>query len=960
MNGQTASPVEGTTVIISGTTPASAQAYVIQLQEFRSADQVRGRQDRSDFLSVGPPTPVNVDSNGFWEYSLQDLPAGSEPLRVAVICMARDSEGWMSLSDPWVFASRESGVSNASVHQVSIASPAEASGQLGDGRLKLRVELAHAAPSDVIEVSEAGQVIVEKVLPADFSENTADVDLPKLPDGQHSLLVRIRRGADYSSVSKEVAVTVQSQGPYVTAVSPENFGLAPDVNELAISFSKLTRLEPDHAQNKKNYVLISRSGAGEAKQPDDACLIGDNVVVLRFNSHLPSSTYQLRINGHRENSDSIFGDSSIEGIRDVLGNALDANGTDPGGSGQDYVRILRKEDDGSSQPEVLILTPDDLVTSQVGINQSGEQVDYPEFMPPRELETGFNPSDKVVSRVVRLYYFRDAHRLSQIINRRAESLNMTGATTARQLADRARLRANQLRDQRLADERSAVASAGYARRAENSLNQYATGKAQQERRSETAKQTLRVRQDELNREQDPGNSSPDTARINQLIDEIAQLNATISDADAQAETFAAQFAAAKGAIETLQAREAEQREKWHASQAAEEQAAEDQFRLEVQAAGTDPDTYVKGEVDSIDPVAQVTITVIGEGLVQLRGPLKGVNIVQTMINEIDSPVGQVSIAIHTVQINGEDGGKMEQVAARMQQHLDLSRFMTTQSGQMLRQAISSVASRRLSAAGYQGDATTPVQLTPAEHYRIKTRGLSPSETALRRFQDAFFGAEFLRELREMDSEFVHGENKLLSLHPMDTTSLSNALLVLSLASNETRHEILCTFDSLLQTKLPLEEYRRLGLGRSKLSDLFCRTELLSDNASFASLRGFFDGHVEGDHTMTAPQRDFIKLAQILKSRLIAEQELKQRIVERSLIEVRQKNQVDEQRELKQAETTARTKRWEQRAKIKEQMINVSKAAGLVRSEVEKVRDTTNKAIQSNVIDGLQVSVSQEL
>ncbi|MGB0742843.1 MAG: hypothetical protein ACPGXX_22430, partial [Planctomycetaceae bacterium] len=120
------------------------------------------------------------------------MPAGSEPQRVAVICMARDSEGWMSLSDPWVFESRESGVSNASVHQVSIESPAEVGGQIVGGTLKLRVELAHAAPSDVIEVSEAGQVIVEKVLPKNFSDDTEIVDVPKLPDGQHSLLVRIR------------------------------------------------------------------------------------------------------------------------------------------------------------------------------------------------------------------------------------------------------------------------------------------------------------------------------------------------------------------------------------------------------------------------------------------------------------------------------------------------------------------------------------------------------------------------------------------------------------------------------------------------------------------------------------------------------------------------------------------------------------------------------------------------
>ncbi|MGB0742844.1 MAG: hypothetical protein ACPGXX_22435, partial [Planctomycetaceae bacterium] len=68
VNGQTVPPqVEGTTVIMSGTTPASAQAYVIQLQEFRSADQVRGVQDRGVFLSVGPPERVDVDSNGFWE-----------------------------------------------------------------------------------------------------------------------------------------------------------------------------------------------------------------------------------------------------------------------------------------------------------------------------------------------------------------------------------------------------------------------------------------------------------------------------------------------------------------------------------------------------------------------------------------------------------------------------------------------------------------------------------------------------------------------------------------------------------------------------------------------------------------------------------------------------------------------------------------------------------------------------
>ena len=50
--------------------------------------------------------------------------------------------------------------------------------------------------------------------------------------------------------------------------------------------------------------------------------------------------------------------------------------------------------------------------------------------------------------------------------------------------------------------------------------------------------------------------------------------------------------------------------------------------LEVAAAQEDPNSYVPGDPKSIDPVLQVSISVIGEGVLQLRGPIKGINIVR--------------------------------------------------------------------------------------------------------------------------------------------------------------------------------------------------------------------------------------------------------------------------------------------------------------------------------------------
>src|SRR5262249_5870333 len=95
--------------------------------------------------------------------------------------------------------------------------------------------------------------------------------------------------------------------------------------------------------------------------------------------------------------------------------------------------------------------------------------EYPEFTRPRALPDGFNPSDHVETRVARLYYFRDAHRVAQIINREARSYNRAAVDVRRQLADKSRRVADQATDDRRRQERAAVQAAQATRQTEHAL-----------------------------------------------------------------------------------------------------------------------------------------------------------------------------------------------------------------------------------------------------------------------------------------------------------------------------------------------------------------------------------------------------------------------------------------------------------------------------------------------------------
>ncbi len=604
---------------------------------------------------------------------------------------------------------------------------------------------------------------------------------------------------------------------------------------------------------------------------------------------------------------------------------------------------------------------------------TGPNVEFPEYTDPRPSTNGFNPSDKVVSRVARLYYNRDAHRVAQLINRDARSYNRQAVTQQQQLADNARRDADNFTDERRATETQAIRAAQRARAAEDALLQAQQALTQsttelQNLRGQLADGTnaIRDQRTELDRananvasaqqrlEQakavtaekkrlaDDAAAAAKTTSAGKTTDTIESSSLSLTDRTSQTMTSATEFSTLEGPTQTVEqeayaqavrdqaaaeralnaalgaqsrqqqalqgaedqlarmrqaqgdalarqqnstrlvnvalgevaaARETEvqKADQLQSRQAREDRAYDTLFRREVAAANEDPDTYAPGKPDSIDPVEQVSISVVGEGVIQLRGPIKGVNLARMQIHDLDAPVGQVKVAVHTVQVNGERGDRIEPVVERIQRYVDHSRFLTAQSAQMLRRAVTEVASRR------------------AEMVFAECEGLSQYERD-QRYIEAFFGQQFLAELRELDSEFLRTGNKILSLHSMDTTSLAQCLFLMSLAKNDIRMEILTEFERLVTCQLPMDEmeYFDASNARKKFGHLFHKQkfQFFAQNARFVSLRGMYQAEVAGPDTLTPMQREFIRLAQIFKSRLITEIEFKQRVMERAMIEDR--------------------------------------------------------------------------
>jgi hypothetical protein len=653
---------------------------------------------------------------------------------------------------------------------------------------------------------------------------------------------KTRKGA----VSDEVVIKVQKLKPRIVSVDPQNFTFRPNAKTITVQFTRETPLKSVDSKNisSANGTAVTfaskfhvKGEGSNTEKVTDAQLDDSGTAVILTVGDLAAGNYQL----------------TIDPLEDIYGNIFE--GTPP-------IPIVKPV--GSDLP---------LVAPGI-VSGTGPYVPYREYTEPRKNPEGFNPGDHVETRVVRLYYFRDAHRVAQIINRDVKSYNRVAVDTRRRLAEQARTDATNQSMKRKVYERDAVQSAQDTRVQEHQLQdaqQKLQNAAQRRDKGENDLALAQQTQDAVAKK----NSSDDdkTKAAANVTNAQAALDALKDDLDKARDRVATAQAALQGA----QSAEVQKREVWQSSLDQEDKLKADQFRLETAAMHEDPDTYAPGHPHSNDPVRQVSISVIGESEIHLRGPISGINVIREMVDRIDAPTGQVRIAVHTVQVNGERQDKMEKVIGEIQDYIDHSRFLTQQSALMLRKAVLKVASRQAMYAR---------QLYPHD----------TQEDRDQRYLYAFFGKDFIEELRVQKSEFLYTGNKLLSLNSMDTTSLASALFVLALAKNDTRQEILFEFKQMLGVELPLAEqtfYEAGGSRSYKNSGWNCGCfprkqcmELMANNARFQSFLGFFDAEVTGAETLNPLQREFVKLAQIMKSRLVTEMEFKQRVMERALVEDR--------------------------------------------------------------------------
>ena len=798
-------------------------------------------------------------------------------------------------------------------------------------------------------------------------------------EGRNTITVAYIDSAGKPAWSNSVIVELDTIGPklqHAELIESPSTGTT-----LLINFA-----DDDLKPTDKNAFVIGRKNKDGEFDTDvftpQSISTDGRTIRLPF-STLPAGEYQLLVKGSGE-------------LTDLAGNRA-------GGSGS------------TGAPQTWVF-------SVLSGRKFGEHIEFPPFAAPKQQtirEEGFNPGDFVETRVARLYYYRDAARVAQIINRNVRSYNQAAVTLAERRAEASRDEANDATDKRREDERAAVRAAQAARIAEAKLaaaarditaarqlqseidakeiqsaniqEQLAAAEMAEEEattarvNAQTARETLTaaenqadekstladdayydaqvaLREEGLAKTQleaaQAGNDSTEIlnaqAHLKTKMDAAAaagnkfnaakrsaenaqedvqfasrerdrllavyEQKAKIAD-DVAVATGAAELKARKARIDqevkilqkrldrlsefgdaaetvqnmeqsvaSLRQTEIVKQEAWDQSEARETRARARQFRDEVTAAETDPDTYVAGDIESIDPVTQVSISVIGEGLIQLRGPIKGINKIRTMINQIDAPVGQIKVGIFTVQLNGEKGEQLEKAVGDAEGHIDLSRFLVNQSLNLLRRAIQTEAAMIAEQCEAQG------------HYQVDRD---------RKYLYAFFGRDFIDELYAMNSEFMLTENKVLALHSMGTVSLNRALFILALAKNDVREQIISRFLEVTKTDLADAEYdyrRSNELKPHRTEKRFPhwnRTHLpvlnkhhkehlvfeaVHRNAQqryhFRNFSGFFDTGFTTADTMNPMQREFIRLAQIFKARLVAEMEWKQRVLERGLIEDR--------------------------------------------------------------------------
>jgi len=197
----------------------------------------------------------------------------------------------------------------------------------------------------------------------------------------------------------------------------------------------------------------------------------------------------------------------------------------------------------------------------------------------------------------------------------------------------------------------------------------------------------------------------------------------------------------------------------------EESLRAESFRQESDAPRS-PHGLILRPTASPDAIDRVRITVVGEGILHLRGPLAGVNAITRMIHEIDQPVGQVKLGIHVIQFTGSDDAAVEGVNGAVDRYLSHARRLCRSAQMLFRTALGNVASR----------------------YHAANPG---------RFEQSFFYAPCVENFCTL-----HGANSPLSLAMLDSRDIVTTLYLVGLANQEVRREVLAEFRQLVDSELP--------------------------------------------------------------------------------------------------------------------------------------------------------------
>ena len=272
-------------------------------------------------------------------------------------------------------------------------------------------------------------------------------------------------GTEVGRSSPPARIALNSSSPVVASVEPSDFGTTPRASSLTIQFSG-NPLQADRAEDESNYRLVAAIGEGifgtEALDPKADGARYDpvrNAVTLVFDeTQIRPNLYRLEIEATPTVDPDDVSANATRGLRDRFGNPLaDAEGV----VGRSPRFVLGQ----TATPAVAAVDPDSIPQGE-----DAPFVPYKEYTDPREIPDGFQFSDKVVTRVSRLYYYRDAHRVAEIVNRDAKSYNRLAVEARRRMAEKQRTAAQEIELDRRQQELTAIEKSKDSRAKEQRLN----------------------------------------------------------------------------------------------------------------------------------------------------------------------------------------------------------------------------------------------------------------------------------------------------------------------------------------------------------------------------------------------------------------------------------------------------------------------------------------------------------